>query len=162
VWRELETLGFESLNLRDVNQDKLENFFGCVRQVCGDNTNPTTLQYEAALKTVMLNKFSTRGIRGKNCEDDHSAFLSSLKAMLSSDTSVMEDFAGIVSRDFRIFPVATPGGTRRLDHQSDTENDSLTDYLRRNSTMYVAGQITEKLLLGSSCAGVAMLFGVMR
>ena len=65
----------------------------------------------------------------------------------------MEDFPGIVSRDFRIFPVSTPGGTRRLDHQSDTENDSLTDYMGRNSTMYVAGQIKEKLLLGSSCAG---------
>ena len=29
VWRGLETLGFESLNLRDVNQDIVENFFGC-------------------------------------------------------------------------------------------------------------------------------------
>jgi len=73
--------------------------------------------------------------------------------MLSSDTSVLEDLAGIVSRDFRVFPEATSGGTKRLDHQSDTGEDNLTDYLRRNSTMYVAGQLTEKLLLGSSCAG---------
>jgi len=79
--------------------------------------------------------------------------------MLSSDTSVMDDVAEVVSReDLRVCRVATRG----LDHQNETKEVSLTDYLRRNSTMHVAGPLTKKLLIGNSCAAATVLYEQMR
>jgi len=97
------------------------------------------------------NKFSSRNIRGKNCEDDDFAFLSTLTVMLSSDMSVMENSEGIVSRDSSIFPDSARGSTRRLIHQNDPAEDSLADYLQRNSTVSLAGKLTEKSLIGITC-----------
>lgn len=42
LWPDLrDSAGFEQLNLRRLNQDCLENWFGQLRNACGDNDHPT-------------------------------------------------------------------------------------------------------------------------
>lgn len=75
VWRSLETEGLTSLNLRRVNQDPLENFFGLTRQESGDCNNPTVEQFDASFKTILITRFSNINIRGTNCRKDGSFML---------------------------------------------------------------------------------------
>ncbi|CAG9136137.1 unnamed protein product [Plutella xylostella] len=69
IWSYVKQLGFKFLNLRQLNQDSLENLFGLIRQHSPTNQNPTCHHFTAALKSTILTKLSTP-IRGANCEID--------------------------------------------------------------------------------------------
>ncbi|KAH0549600.1 hypothetical protein KQX54_010901 [Cotesia glomerata] len=58
LWEDLQSEGFNELNLRYLNQDGIENFFGLMRQECGDCHHPTCLHLEAAFKTALVTRFS--------------------------------------------------------------------------------------------------------
>lgn len=55
LWLHLQDIGFSFLNLRNLNQDHVENLFSKIRQHGISNTNPNTHQFVAALKTVIVN-----------------------------------------------------------------------------------------------------------
>ncbi|XP_063218623.1 uncharacterized protein LOC134528887 [Bacillus rossius redtenbacheri] len=55
VWNVVSEAGFSYLQLRALNQNPLENLFGSIRSYCGANTNPTCVQFAAALKTAIVN-----------------------------------------------------------------------------------------------------------
>lgn len=59
-----------SLATRRLQQDPLENLFGCIRGNCGSNTNPTTGQFVDGLKTAILSRLAHIGTTG-NCEIDN-------------------------------------------------------------------------------------------
>ncbi|XP_049868630.1 uncharacterized protein LOC126368613 isoform X2 [Pectinophora gossypiella] len=71
-----------SLATRRLQQDPLENLFGCIRGYCGSNTNPTTGQFVAGLKTAILNNLSRVGTTG-NCETDNNVVINNFETMLS-------------------------------------------------------------------------------
>lgn len=71
LWEQLQKLGLHYLNLRNLNQDPLENLFCTIRQHGIQNSNPTCHQFTAALKTVVLNKLVAPVSRVANCEDDN-------------------------------------------------------------------------------------------
>lgn len=81
IWQTLKEKGFTSINMRQLNQDPLENFFGLVRQENGDSRNPTVEQFDAALKTILITRFSNFDIRGTNCRKDGSATLIKTKQL---------------------------------------------------------------------------------
>ncbi|XP_039308510.1 uncharacterized protein LOC105202523 [Solenopsis invicta] len=58
LWNSLQTVGLKYLNLRNLNQDSIENLFCQIRQHGISNTAPTCHQFIAALKTVILNNLS--------------------------------------------------------------------------------------------------------
>ncbi|XP_052747040.1 uncharacterized protein LOC112046793 [Bicyclus anynana] len=51
LWHNLQKLNINALATRRLNQDPLENLFGCIRGHCGSNPNPNVPQFIAGLKT---------------------------------------------------------------------------------------------------------------
>ncbi|KAJ2946544.1 hypothetical protein O0L34_g12599 [Tuta absoluta] len=86
LWRNLNNLGIHSLSTRRLNQDALENFFGCVRYNSGSNCNPTVSQFIAGVKTAIISNLR-HACKRKNCEDDNAALVDNLKAFLMTPGS---------------------------------------------------------------------------
>ncbi|XP_063622936.1 uncharacterized protein LOC134795013 [Cydia splendana] len=75
IWKYVESKNFKYLNLRQCNQDSLENLFGIIRQHSPTNNNPTCHHFTAALKSAILTRLSTPTSRGSNCEKDENEIL---------------------------------------------------------------------------------------
>ncbi|XP_046588363.1 uncharacterized protein LOC124293089 [Neodiprion lecontei] len=88
LWEDLQSEGFNQLNSRYLNQDGLENFFGLMRQECGDCHHPTCLHLEAAFKTALVTRFAGTYRPGFNCEaEEKSSMIINLGDLLSQDTN---------------------------------------------------------------------------
>ncbi|CAG4986368.1 unnamed protein product [Colias eurytheme] len=61
----------KSIATRRINQDPLENCFGCIRANCGSNDNPTVAQFIAGLKTGIITNLRNIVKNNRNCEDDN-------------------------------------------------------------------------------------------
>lgn len=68
---------------RRLQQDPLENLFGCIRGNCDSNTNPTCGQFVAGLKTAILSNLSHLGKTG-NCENDNNTVINNFVTLLSN------------------------------------------------------------------------------
>lgn len=85
LWHNLQKLNINALATRRLNQDPLENLFGCIRGHCGSNPNPNVPQFIAALKTSIINNLKYKcGV--KNCEDDTNSLLTNMTTYLKTDT----------------------------------------------------------------------------
>lgn len=73
LWPDLQADGFETLNLRHLNQDIVENFFGQVRGGnCGDCDHPTCAGFIDAYSAILISGHSSDAIiEGSNCEPDN-------------------------------------------------------------------------------------------
>ncbi|XP_044003811.1 uncharacterized protein LOC122849216 [Aphidius gifuensis] len=72
LWRDLkDNDNFEELNLRHVNQDCVENCFGRIRSISGDNDHPTVLGFTSGFCSLLVTDFSAEPIEGTNCEPDN-------------------------------------------------------------------------------------------
>lgn len=94
IWTKLKKAGFEFLSLRNLNQDPLENFFGCIRSHGIRNVNPTCASFVASFKTLVVNNFFSSHSVGSNCEEDESdGALDLLKQFVGSNakTAITSD-----------------------------------------------------------------------
>lgn len=73
----------KTLSVRRLNQDPLENCFGCIRSNCACNPNPTAAQFTAALKTSVITNLINNN-KNRNCLDDNNDLLSNFKVFLES------------------------------------------------------------------------------
>lgn len=85
LWKNLQKLEITSLATRRLNQDPLENFFGCIRYSCGSNNNPTYQQFVAGVKTAIISNLRHSG-RNKNCEDDTAVLANNFKSFFIGET----------------------------------------------------------------------------
>ncbi|XP_046142509.1 LOW QUALITY PROTEIN: uncharacterized protein LOC123987984 [Osmia bicornis bicornis] len=67
LWQLLQRLGFKYFRPRYLNQDPLENFFGCIRSLNYRYTNPTAKHFKSNFKTLLVNNLSSKNSFG-NCE----------------------------------------------------------------------------------------------
>lgn len=72
--KKLKAANITTLATRRLQQDPIENLFGCIRGNCGSNTNPTCGQFVAGLRTAILSNLSRIGTSG-NCESDNNAII---------------------------------------------------------------------------------------
>lgn len=79
VWHVLQAYGFTELCLRHLNQDPNENTFGLIRQLGGDNDNPTIEQFDAAMTSLYITRFSSQHFPVSNCEEDNGHMLINLQ-----------------------------------------------------------------------------------
>lgn len=70
IWHRLSEAGFESLNLKSLNQDVIENFFNQLRSNGCANRNPTCEQFEGAFKTLFVGNLTSKHLFGANCEEN--------------------------------------------------------------------------------------------
>ncbi|KRT84953.1 hypothetical protein AMK59_277 [Oryctes borbonicus] len=83
IWNKLEQVGFKFLSLRNINQDPLENLFGCIRAHGFRDVNPTCSNFVYLFKTSVLNNAMNAHSKFANCEEDGSTgLLDSFKCIL--------------------------------------------------------------------------------
>lgn len=87
LWKNLQIKNIKSLSTRRLNQDPLENCFGCIRYNCGSNCNPTIQQFVAAVKTAIITNLRHSGQK-KNCEDDTAILSNNLSSFLTSSINI--------------------------------------------------------------------------
>lgn len=94
IWKKLKEVGFQYLLPRNLNQDPLENFFGCVRSHGVRNVNPSCDSFISSFKSLIINNFMSAHSPASNCEKDESeGALDSLKEFL------MREMEGIAPTD---------------------------------------------------------------
>ncbi|XP_063244533.1 uncharacterized protein LOC134544224 isoform X2 [Bacillus rossius redtenbacheri] len=143
VWRVLSEAGFRFLQLRNLNQDALENLFGAIRSYCGSNYNPTIYQFSAALKTAVINSLAFKGYSG-NCQADHATVLSDLHTFLFGlEPSDKNASSGDV--------VVKPCYDSYVNAVADIENAVQCGDISVLPDAYVAGYIVRKVLKKVVC-----------
>ena len=125
------------LNLRTLGSDSIENLFGVLKQSCGCNTDPTTVQFPAALKTAIVNNLAGRG-RGHNCEEDDAELLSNLREFLSRPRTTPQEPG---SADLPAPGVALGAGTSMLTPPSQRERKAV-----RLASAYITGALLRRIL----------------
>ena len=93
LWRNLREMGLKFLNLRNLNQDPIENIFGQIRQHGIANSNPNCLQFVAALKTLVINNLSSPVSKNFNCEDDFCKSIGNFKDFLQKYSDCSNDLS---------------------------------------------------------------------
>lgn len=53
-----------------MNQDGLENFFGCIKSCCQAPNSPIATEYRTAYGTTIINNINSSSSKGSNCEPD--------------------------------------------------------------------------------------------
>lgn len=91
LWKQLKAVGFKFLNLRNVNQDPVENLFCTIRQHGIANTKPTCHQFIAALKTVVLNNLVAPVSNSANCENDNCESIAIFQGFLRRATETIQN-----------------------------------------------------------------------
>ncbi|KAJ8708707.1 hypothetical protein PYW08_010089 [Mythimna loreyi] len=89
LWNNLRNkhANIQSLATRRLQQDPLENLFGCIRGNCGANYNPTAGQFIAALKTAILSNLAH--LSTGNCESDYcESIIDNYKEVLTKSTNI--------------------------------------------------------------------------
>lgn len=100
LWRQItkKHKDVRSLATRRLQQDPLENFFGCIRANCGTNSNPTANQFVAAMKTGILSNLAY--VSQGNCQnDDNLTIIENIKCLLnpkekSTDINTVQNSGG--------------------------------------------------------------------
>lgn len=101
IWKKLKDIGFQFLCTRNLNQNRLENFFGCIRSHGIRNINPTWEAFIASVKSLLLNNFLSLHSQEFNCQEDENTAgaLDSLRYFLDKHTSEVQEKDTIVTAD---------------------------------------------------------------
>lgn len=152
----MKTLGFKFLLTRCLQQDPLENFFGIIRGLCGQNFRPTCVQFTASYKTCLINNLVSNSYL-TNCENDETDFLISFLKPPPLSASL---------------PLAVPIQYSNEPSTSfTTQTESIPKILysmKFHTSSYIAGFICKKFLkkdcprctsffLGSKCTDIHSL-----
>lgn len=79
----VKNIGFDYLMPRSFNQDGLENFFGKMRLKGFRNINPTSTNFTAYYKGLLVNQITSKQSVGANCEDDNSEVFITLQRLVT-------------------------------------------------------------------------------
>lgn len=71
IWNKLQEVNFESLDIKFVNQDCLENFFSQARNFCGSNMTPSAKQFQEAFKSLLFCNMTSKHSVEANCVEDN-------------------------------------------------------------------------------------------
>lgn len=81
-------LGVPNVSPRQINQDALENFFGCIRYYSNSKT-VTARQFRCSYSTAIINNLTSKHSRYSNCEEDNcKPLLYNLQILLESTDEV--------------------------------------------------------------------------
>lgn len=133
LWETLKSRRYTFLLTRNLNQDCIENFFGQIRNCCGNARNPTPIQFSRAFKKLFTLKYFNQ-VDGANCIDDIN------EVLLNITPELLENCKTII-------PEPTAKNPLKV-FTSDYRNISSTD---GNALVYVTGYLLKKSLLQHSC-----------
>lgn len=82
--------GLTCLKTGHINQDPIENFFGCIRSHGIRNIKPTCYQTEGSFKALLVSNLTSTHSIGANCKDDEGTLLTSLSDLIESENANTE------------------------------------------------------------------------
>lgn len=90
---------------RTINQDALENFFGCIRSHGIRNVTPNVSHFTSSFKALVINNYIAGHSPGRNCEKDfNDGALNNLKSLLTGKANVtctaLEEDVAINAEEF--------------------------------------------------------------
>lgn len=100
LWKMLKFKNYKFLLTRNLDQDCLENYFGQIRNACGNARNPTAIQFTRAFKKLLAIGYFHE-TEGSNCMEDSSDILlnitsESLKNIESFQEKKYENISPII------------------------------------------------------------------
>lgn len=159
MWKYVEAKKFNFLNLRQLNQDALENLFGLIRQHCPTNRNPTCHHFALALKSAILTRLSTPLSRGSNCQQDANdvlfdfqdvVFKSPQQHIISSDAiRSTHIFHANKTIDENLPTIHLEEENIEKDLEEDIEK--IFKKFEKQPTIYVSGYLASVLLRDVKC-----------
>lgn len=90
VWKRVKILGFKHLKLGLLNQDALENFFGCMRSHSSCFVKLNCYQADGVFKTLLINNLISYHAVGSNCLPDYGKGLFALKNFIEACDEIEE------------------------------------------------------------------------
>ncbi|XP_018322213.1 uncharacterized protein LOC108734938 [Agrilus planipennis] len=127
LWDVLRKERVSFLCPRNLNQDCLENFFGCIRSHGVRNVSPNAAAFVNSFKSLIINNYLANRSKSFNCESDNLRAFDNLKQFLSSKVTTTTAIR---------FPEVTIPEYRPTD----------TTLLRRGTLTYVAGFVAKRVL----------------
>ncbi|XP_045508009.1 uncharacterized protein LOC123703869 [Colias croceus] len=156
IWSLLNKAGFKYLNLRQLNQDSLENLFGNIRQHSVTNKNPTCSHFTAALKSCIISGLTGPHSRGSNCEaDSNELFMTFVElnrlsrkedSKSAKPANLLEEIEiGYYSSDISYPVLSLPEDPTIEEYELDLYS------FEDQPVVYVSGYLAAKLLNKSTC-----------
>lgn len=135
VWKSVQP-SIQFLCTRRLNQDPLENFFGCIRQQGGNCDTPTTIQFTRAFKKLFYDNYLSPS--NTNCAADLDAMLFRCKnTRKTTELAASNEIATTV-----------PFQIEEVDYQLPLVEQNL---MRANAITYVTGYLLRKCLHKHNC-----------
>lgn len=122
-----------SIATRRINQDPLENCFGCIRSNCGSNINPTVSQFVAGLKTAIVTNMRNIVKSNRNCEEDNGELLENFKYLFSKNKT-----------DVNIDSAEPDPGPNVSGHEINVCDEEIETSAETQACAYVCGFIFKK------------------
>lgn len=145
LWRMLQSCGFSSHDLKHLNQDVLENFFGQIRDNGHRNVNPTPFQFQASFKILLTTNLTSRHSISSNCqknEDDESLALLKMYQLnekqlnMQEEDKVVDCSAPVIPEEsINIFVDAHNIITLIIKHKSVMNCHQCVDMVKHNVTL---------------------------
>lgn len=135
LWNSLKS-SITFLCTRRLNQDPLENFFGCIRQQGGNCDTPTPVQFIRAFRKLFFDNFLSPS--NGNCSAD-------IDKMLAGHTAL--DLGN--KNNFSHLDQSIPKGLNIVE--SDYQLESVDDLMCNNAITYVAGYLLKKCFQQHKC-----------
>lgn len=131
LWLKLKSNGFKFFLTRHINQDPLENLFGCVRSHGIRNIQPDCYQFLCSFKTLLINNFTSIRSAG-NCEhDDSEEALDNFKKFVESGFNFPNLSKFEYENKIINLPLSNPPDTIELAPISDMAIGYISGYLAR-------------------------------
>ncbi|KAL1492871.1 hypothetical protein ABEB36_011048 [Hypothenemus hampei] len=131
IWLDLDKDLFKFLSPRYLNQDCIENFFGCIRNNLGRNRNLSADHFLRSFKTLLINNLTSPRSAGFNCENGQSdGLLTNLKEFFYFKDDLSPTY-GLLNDDdpFQLL----------------TSYRATNDFIAINITNYIAGFVAYRI-----------------
>ena len=135
LWNSLKS-SIKFLCTRRLNQDPLEDFFGCIRQQGGNCDTPTPVQFTRAFRKLFFDNFLSPS--NGNCTADIDKMLAGHTAL---DLGNKTQLSGLEQ--------SKPDGLNI--GESDYQLESVEDLMSSNAITYVAGYLLKKCFQQHKC-----------
>ncbi|GBP97824.1 hypothetical protein EVAR_88117_1 [Eumeta japonica] len=148
--------GFKHMNLRQFNQDALENIFGIIRQYNPTNRNPTCTNFIAALKSTIISGLTAPHSRSANCQKDYQKLLTNFHDMLFEENPTEPDLDQHVlsktteSETVQITDVHSEVPVLTIPEEFDIVETDFTE-IDKQPLVYISGYIASTVVKSLNC-----------
>ena len=127
LWKILQECGFTRLNLKYLNQDAVENFFGQIRNYGHQNNNPTPYLFGTSFKALLTCNLTSKHSVSANCKEDKENFLRLLTLLRAEEIENSEENDGTTVE----YEEAAIPDTSNMTHSLYIDNEKIINRVKK-------------------------------